>query len=133
MKNYPANSTAYYTDANKRLNRVMRRTHAADVIQYAGVYSCRKIAGSSTWSDHAYGAASDLFTSERERVARAVVRQATKRTLANFGRKLHVRYAIYDDQVWTPDSGWHKYYGTFHGTHVHVSVGRAPVGKPECA
>ncbi len=53
-----------------------------------GVFSCRKIAGTNYWSQHAWGNALDLFPTNskyNDEIARAAVTQATKRTFANRG------------------------------------------------
>ena len=139
---FPVNSTSVETPATARTIRVMQRTRVARDIDHAGVFACRKIAGSSRWSDHSWGAAVDLFPKppsadddqQRRWIMHTVVMQATRRTIANRGRKLDIRYVIDHDAgwQWTPAEGYRAYTGAT-GDHVHVSDGPAPVGVPPCA
>jgi hypothetical protein len=139
---FPVYSTSVETPAIARTIRVLLRSRIAPLIDHAGVYNCRRIAGSTTFSQHAWGNAVDLFPKGGPenadeacaRIARAVVRQATHRTLANRGRKLAVAEVI-DHQagrIWTPSRGWHAYSGT-RGPHVHVSGAPLRTGTPPCA
>ncbi len=126
---FPTNSTAYQTAEAKRAMRVMNRSNVAHLIAYAGCYNCRPIAGTSTPSQHSYGNADDLFpkppTSDDDAQRRAifhnVITQATKKTIANRGRKLKVHLLIDHDArlQWTPSGGIQHYYGDT-GDHVHV-------------
>jgi hypothetical protein len=139
---FPVNSTSVETAATKRALRVMQRTHAARWIAYASVFACRHIADSTSWSDHAFGAAADLFPKapssdddlNRRAIFHALIYQATHRTTANRGRRIALRYAIDHDArlIWTPEAGIHAYTGTT-GNHVHGSFGPKPVGTPPCA
>jgi len=140
---FPIFSTSVETPATKRLLRVLARTGVADLIGHAGVFACRKIAGSTSWSDHSWGAAADLFPKpptgdddvERRRIFHAVIYQATHRTTANRGRKLDVRYVIDHDArliAEAPSFQLRAYHGTT-GDHVHVSTGERPTGTPPCA
>lgn len=139
---WPVYSTAVMTPAVRRIIRVLRRSRVSDRIARAGVYSCRRIAGSSTWSQHAWGNAVDLFPdpptgddpADLRAIAVAVVRLATRRTPANRGRRLAVARVI-DHQAmrqWTPERGWHAYGGT-RGPHVHVEGRPTRTGTPPCA
>lgn len=145
---FPVYSTSVQTREVARIIRVLMRTPAAAFVHHAGVYNCRTIAGSSTWSQHAWGNAVDLFpqpkhTSKRGYVdagearriiANAIVRNATKRTRANRGRKLKVAEVIDHDgrRIWTPSRGWYTYTGS-RGNHVHVSGAPKRTGTPPCA
>jgi hypothetical protein len=139
---FPIYSTSVETPAIARVIRVMLRTKAARFIDHAGVYNCRRVSGSTVWSQHAWGNAVDLFPKGGaenadeacERIARAVVRQATQRTAANRGRKLAVAEVIdhQNGRIWTPSRGWHEYGGT-RGPHVHVSGAPLRTGTPPCA
>jgi len=80
---------------------------------YAGSYVCRRIAGSSSPSQHSYGNAVDFFfdtLSHQDVVADAAV--------ANAG-KLGIEHVISRQRVWTKGEGWHTYSGEYH-SHVHV-------------
>ena len=140
---FPVLSTSTETAATKRAIRVLKRLEVAQLVDHAGVFNCRTIAGSTAWSDHAFGAAADLFPradggdladKQRREIAHALVYQSTHRTKANRGRKLVTRYVIDHDgrAIWTPALGWHAYGGTT-GNHVHGSFGPAPQGTPACA
>jgi hypothetical protein len=117
------------------------RSAIAGLIHHAGVYNCRKISGSSTWSQHAWGNGDDLFpypdanyNAACKRIAEGVVLQARKRTIANRGRKCAV-YEVIDHQNmmrWTRAAGWKPYGGT-HGPHVHVGGDPLRTGVPPCA
>jgi hypothetical protein len=119
---------------------VLARTKTAELIDHAGVFNCRYISGTHTPSQHAWGNASDLFPKAKydaaeacDRIARAVVRQATKPTVANRGRKLAVSEVIdhQNGRIWTPERGWREYTGT-RGPHVHVSGAPKKTGTPPC-
>lgn len=145
---FPVYSTSVITPQIRRVIRVLMRTPAAAFIDHAGVYNCRPIAGTSTWSQHAWGHAVDLFPQPKRTtkrgyvdsdeartiIANAVVRNATRRTVANRGRKLRVAQVIDHDgrRIWTPERGWHAYTGSL-GNHVHVSGAPLKTGTPPCA
>ena len=139
---FPINSTTTETAPIERLCRVMQRTKVAKRISQAQVFACRKILGSDTWSQHAWGNAADLFpkgdleahAAIRKAIANTVVWQTTHKTVANRGRKLDVAEVIDHSGglIWTPDRGWHTYAGT-PGDHVHVSGSPLRTGTPACA
>lgn len=140
---FAVNSTSVQTAAIERACRVLGRTKAARHIAYGAVYNCRKISGSSSWSQHSWGNAVDLFPKtgndvadarDRRIIAAAAVYQATHRTRANRFKKLDVAEVIDHDgrRIWTPEYGWHAYGGTT-GNHVHVSGSPLKSGTPPCA
>ena len=139
---FPVFSTSVETDAIKRIVRVVQRTKVAKRIAQGQVFSCRKIAGSSTWSQHAWGNAVDLFpkgdieahAAIRKAIANTVVWQATHRTVANRMQRLDVAEVINHDArtIWTPSGGWRTYSGST-GDHVHVSGSPLKSGTPPCA
>ena len=114
------------------------------IISFAGCYNCRKISGSSSWSQHSWGNALDLFPvpnpqrvyvqKELRDIANAVVYQATHRTKANRFRKLDVAECIDHDgrRRWTPSGGWGSYGGAT-GAHIHVTAAPYRTGLPGCA
>ena len=144
MAPFPVSSTSVETDHIKRIARVLGRSKVNERISSAGCYNCRTVAGSSSYSQHAWGNALDLFPKghkdpelvqvDLRAIARAVVAHATKVTIANRGRKLRVAQVIDHDarQIWTPSSGWQVYTGTT-GAHIHVSADPMRTGKPSCA
>lgn len=139
---FPVYSTSTITSPVRRIVRVMQRAKVADRVEKAGVYNCRRISGSSSWSQHSWGNAVDLFPdppvfddqADLRAVANAVVHQATHRTPANRGRRLAVARVIDHDasRQWTPGAGWHGYSGA-KGPHVHVEATPARTGAPPCA
>ncbi len=139
---FPVLSTAYETAATKRAILVLQRTRVAAIIDHAGVFDCRYMRDSTSWSDHAFGAAADFFPAgpseahdaERREIFHALIYQATHRTKANRRRPISLRYVIDHNAslIWTAGAGIHHYTGTT-GDHVHGSFGPEPVGTPACA
>lgn len=136
---YPVYSTSVETGVIRRTNRVMARSKAAKNISKGEVYNCRKIEGSSSYSQHSWGNAVDLFVKSGGsraigRLANAVVYQVTHRTIANRGRKLALSQVIdhANSRIWTPSGGWAHYSGTV-GADVHVSGSPLRTGVPPCA
>jgi hypothetical protein len=139
---FSVQSTSVETAAVKRICRVVQRTKTAKRIAYAAVYACRKISGSSSWSQHSWGNAVDIFpkgdpevhAAVRKAIRNTVVWQATHKTVANRGRKLDVAEVIDHSGrvIWTPSKGWHTYTGST-GDHVHVSGAPLKTGTPPCA
>lgn len=143
-KPFPINSTSVITPAIARTGRVLGRAKINERIAYAGCYNCRPVQGSYTYSQHSWGNALDLFPvghndpdltqADLRKIADAVVLHATKRTIANRGRKLAVSQVIDHDarRIWQRGIGWRPYTGTT-GAHVHVSGEPLRTGKPACA
>lgn len=141
---FVVNSTSVGTAATKRIERVLQRAKVGRgktrIIAYAGRFVCKKIVGSTSWSQHSWGNADDLFPTDGatqpklRAIADAVVTQATTRTLANRGRKLDVAEVIDHDasRIWTPAGGWRPYGGAT-GSHIHVSGSPLRTGTPACA
>ncbi len=125
---FPVVSTEYETAAVKNIARVMNRSKVANLIDRAGCYACRSVAGTSTPSQHSYGNALDFFpkqhlnqTDARDAIFHNVIIQATKKTIANRGKKLPIHLLINHDALlqWTP-SGGIQHYGGLTGDHVHA-------------
>jgi hypothetical protein len=139
---FPIGSVSVETAAIKRVLRVAQKMTACRWVSSAGVFNCREIAGTSEWSQHAYGNAADLFMrgdvshhdEARRVVAAAFVYQATHRTLVNRFVKLPIAQVIDHDgrRVWEPATGWRTYFGTT-GDHVHISGYKMQTGTPACA
>jgi len=140
---FPVNSTSTQTASCERICRVLQRAKIEGSIAYAGVFSCRRISGSTVWSQHAWGNAADLFPKGTEyaekrarcyKIANAVVWQAKHRTAANNRRKLDVAEVIDHEngRMWTPGGGWGPYGGAA-GLHVHVTAAPKKDGVPPCA
>ncbi len=144
---FPVLSVSTITAPCKRFALVvMQRTHVGQgperIIDHGGVYNCRRSsANSSVWSEHAWGNATDLIptpgedqAAKRRAIAEAAVRQATKRTIANRGRKVPIAHVIDHDarRIWSVGVGWHAYGGSL-GNHVHVDFLPYRTGVPPCA
>lgn len=140
---FAVNSTSVETDAIERTIRVLQRAKVSKFIQFAGVFNCRVIAGTDSYSQHAWGNAVDLFPhdvpgftslEELAHIANGVVYQATHKTTANRGRKIPVSQVIDHNnrRIWTVSDGWHTYTGAT-GAHVHVSGLPLRSGTPPCA
>jgi hypothetical protein len=137
---FPVNSTSVETAPIKRALACLQRAKVERKIKHAGVFVCKKIVGSNSWSQHSWGNAADLFPTDGNTqaklrdIADAVVWQTTHRTKANRFRKLDVSQVIDHDgkRIWTPSGGWQFYSGTA-GAHVHVSGAPLKTGTPPCA
>jgi hypothetical protein len=136
---FPVFSTSVQTKPIKRLNKVMQRSKVAKRINRAGVFSCRPTAGTNLWSAHAFGAATDLMLklisrAEAEAVARAVVTQATKRTIANRGKPVKgINFVIGGAKQWVRGQGWSAYTRGGHDNHVHAAEYGSTPKRPPCA
>lgn len=134
---FPIYSTSTMTASCERVCRVMQRVRRRKLISHGGVFTCRKIAGTNVWSQHAWGNAVDLFPKDakhNDEIARAVVYHAKHRTVANRGRRLELSNVIdhLNGRIWTPGTGWHEYSGTV-GPHVHAQAAPVRTGTPHCA
>lgn len=137
---FPVYSTSVETAAIKRVVAVLGRARIDPKIKFGSVFVCKKIAGSSTWSQHSWGNAIDIFPTDGNTqaklrdIADAVVYQATHKTKANRFRKLPVSQVIDHDgrRIWSSGQGWYTYAGTT-GAHIHVSGKPLKTGVPPCA
>lgn len=85
-----------------------------------GVYNCRKIAGSSRWSQHAWGDAWDMTTpgAVKKGTPTPALRAMVKAVRDHAGQ-LHVTRVIFGDDA--------------HQNHAHVDVDPERTGTPPCA
>lgn len=91
-----------------------------------GALVCKKVAGTNTWSDHAYGQAQDLFATWE------VMDEIADWTVANY-KELNVKYVILRDRIWKRETKkWGLYTGVYH-RHVHTSFSHENTGTPPCA
>lgn len=116
----------------------MQRTSVANRIDRAGVFNCRQTSGTSLWSPHARGDAGDLMLKVANRTQALVVfenavAQATKRTVANRGRKTKAVHIIGGTKEWIRGEGVRPYSGVPHDNHVHVGFSFSSPVKPPCA
>lgn len=139
--NVPVNSTSVITSqCHHWAFDTMQRSHPArnGLVHFAGVFSCRRIANSSSWSQHAFGNAIDHFANEAdlETIAMNFEIQATRKTFANRKVEAPIHYIIWKEGkggIWSPDRGWHDYSGFHPATHVHVDFLPEREGTPSCA
>jgi hypothetical protein len=93
-----------------------------------GICNCKRVAGSSTWSQHAWCNAWDIHHDSA-----AVMREIADFLVAN-AVPLDVAEVIYDGRIWTRDRGWRAYGGVNpHTNHIHVSGYPLKTGIPPCA
>lgn len=95
-----------------------------------GICNCRRVAGSSSWSQHAYCNAEDVHAAFNvmEDATTWLVRQAQS------GLNLPVAQAIFNRRVWEPSRGWREYSGvSSHTDHIHISGSPMREGLPDCA
>lgn len=88
-----------------------------------GIYNCRRIAGTWSYSQHAYSNAEDVHGSY------AKMQEAFNYTVKN-ARRLNVRYAIFYRRIYKYQTGQvHPYYGyNPHTDHIHVEFNPAQYG-----
>jgi hypothetical protein len=126
---------------------VMQRSAVRFLISRVGVFNCKITTGTKPpkWSPHARGDAGDIFVdtsgnksteqihAELERIAKNVIKQATRRTIANRGIKRPVVHVIWLQKEWIANEGIRTYNGVFHATHAHVGFSFSTTEKPPCA
>lgn len=141
-KTFPLVSTSTMTPSMARSLKVLQRVQVLrKYIDRAAVFACRKVANSDFWSAHAEGKAADLMfrirvVGDKEKalaIGRAIVRQATKKTIANRGRKIDLVHVIVWDRQWVRGLGWGPYNGALHNNHAHVAVAFSSQRVPDCA
>lgn len=95
-----------------------------------GICSCRRVAGSKTWSQHSYCNAEDFGGGF------AVMAAAADWLVDNSGSRglrLPVAQVIFNRRVWEPSSGWRYYGGSDpHTSHIHVTGAPMRTGVPPC-
>lgn len=90
-----------------------------------GIYNCRQVGGSDSWSLHAEGRAFDagllVTNAEEKRKGDELFRWAIINA-ANIG----AQEVIWNHQIWTPSEGIHPYTGENpHTDHVHIGQNHA--------
>ena len=130
----PSWAGTYLNSVNPRIERVARVAYAWDNdLDCLGTQVCKRISGTSTWSQHAYGNAIDLaFRVPPPTGFNLAKQEELAQYLAANGHELAIATLIHKDRVWTPADGWHGYGGEFH-THVHADCLPQGTGTPECA
>jgi len=135
---FPVYSTSVQTPRCKRGIAVVQRIRIAYRVKAAAVFACRPTSGTSLWSPHALGDAVDLMLHlvsrvDAETVGRAVVRQATNKTVPNRGRRIQAVHVIFGKTEWVAGVGFRPYGGVAHDNHVHVGFSFSTAAKPPCA
>jgi hypothetical protein len=94
-----------------------------------GIFNCRKVAGSDSYSQHAWGNAADIFGPQFVRAA------IVKWSLGRWVRKhYHIHMIIHQETYWEYPSFLPRHYnGIPHSTHVHVDFLPYHEGIPPCA
>lgn len=104
-------------------------------LQNMGTYNCRRIANSTSYSDHAWGAAIDWGSGN---VSPSEQQKTSMKTLfdycINSSIAYHINYVIYNRKIWSrSNSTVHNYTGTNpHTNHVHISFTDSGTGTPPC-
>ena len=130
------------SDAVRRLISVMRRSAKRHLITRASVFVCKITTGTTLFSAHAFGKAVDFMhvpnSHTSEDIARNVVAQCTKRTVANRGRPCKdINFIICGTRQWVRVSRTEfresEYTGTPHVSHVHAAEHGSTNVRPPCA
>jgi hypothetical protein len=120
------------TIGNERIDRIYTFVFKKySFAQNWGIYNCRKVAGSSTYSQHAWANALDVGASTPEQLA--IVAQDLVRAQEPGGELENiVQTVIVANRVWRKGDGWLPYTGIYH-SHVHVDASPNYSGTPPCA
>jgi hypothetical protein len=127
----PPWGTTYLGGTNDRIDKVACAAYAFDeAVDCLGSKVCKRISGSTSWSQHAYGNAIDLGfrvppptgfdMARQDRLAAYLVANADE---------LALEHVIHRDHAWTRGAGWGSYGGEYH-THVHVDATPQGAGYP---
>lgn len=115
---------------------LQRRPKVAALVSSCGVYNCKVTVGTKLYSAHAFGDAADAMNAgkpdEREQIARAIIRDATKRTRRNRLRRTEVAFVIWNDRQWIRGHGESAYSGVAHSNHVHFACSFSTRAVPAC-
>lgn len=92
-----------------------------------GIYNCATIPGSTAWSLHGEGRASDLGVP-----VGAPWAQPEADFLVAYSAELGVQCVIYNERIWSgsyPNAGWRRYNGVQrHHEHIHAELSWAAAG-----
>lgn len=138
---FPVNSTSLLTRRMGRaIDVVQRRDVKSAVVDRCGVYNCRNTAGTDLLSAHAFGDAGDLMFKagttgeQRDALARAIIADAERKTVANRGRKTGVKFVIWHDGErnlqWVLGRGISTYTGSSHVGHIHFACSFSTAEPP---
>lgn len=137
------NKAAIFRIRKVQINLTVRKTEGNDKIDLIwsvavssfpsiinwGICSCRMIAGTSEWSQHAYCNAIDIHASANvmSELFYAMIREAER------GR-VPIAHIIHSYKIWEPGVGIHSYSGVNpHTDHVHIDAAPNYSGTPSCA
>lgn len=130
------------SDGIKRLIAVMQRSSKRKLIDRAAVFVCKVTTGTTLFSAHAFGKAVDFMHTPNshtsEDIARNVVAQATRPTIANRGRRCKdINFIIGGTRQWIRVSRTRfqesAYGGVPHVSHVHAAEHGSTNVRPPCA
>jgi len=120
------------TIGNERIDRIY--THVFRKYSFAqnwGIYACRRISGSTSYSQHAWANALDIGASTPEQLN--IVAQELVRAQEPGGPLEGIVYTvIVANRLWRKGEGWLPYGGIYH-SHVHVDASPNYSGIPPCA
>lgn len=127
----PPWANTYLKACNDRIVAVAEAAYAHDHgVDCLGTKVCKRILGSSSWSQHAYGNAIDLAFAVPPPVGFDLKRQdALVNYLVAHADELAIYHAIHRNRAWTRGSGWGFYGGVYH-THVHIDCDPQGTGWP---
>lgn len=99
-----------------------------------GICSCRRIANSTTWSQHAYCNAEDFHAEWRYMADVCEWLVEAQRGRVKGVPRLPISQIIFSRRIFTPQRGWAPYSGMDpHTDHIHVSGSPLMSGTPGCA
>lgn len=101
-----------------RVNRWAKRHKLDNKVSSLGIYNCRKIAGSSTWSQHSWGNALDIGVKDKatgDKVVKFLHRQLRHTEQYRF----NIEHCLW----WVEN----------HYDHVHIDFSPNYTGTPPCA
>jgi len=117
-------------------------TNPIDVVRYHlyhqfpqlssyGICSCRRVTGTTSWSQHAYCNAED-YGASFSYMQKSV--DWLNQNIGGRGEDLPISQLIFNRRIWEPDTGWQYYGGSDpHTGHFHISGLPERTGTPECA
>lgn len=119
------------TVGNDRIDRIYTFVfHKFPKANNLGIYNCRPVANSSTWSQHSWSNALDVGADSMDTlhtIADAVVAAAIGGDLNGI-----VHTVIVANERWVKGEGWGPYTGIYH-YHVHIDADPNYSGTPPCA
>lgn len=96
-----------------------------------GIYACRNVAGTSSFSEHAEGRAYDAFVPMKSGKANNALGDQIINLLGPHGKRLGIQTMIWDRKIWSASSPAGRYYGgaSPHYDHIHIGINRAAADR----